>query len=74
MERDIDLETKKMVLDLQIHVVRVKENLSWATAGPAKDKHQAPTNCFFFFIKFYARAIIPSCKPLFPYRQVFKAV
>ena len=47
-------ETMKRAHDSQI--VRAKETSSWATVGPATDKHQAPTHQ----LKLYARAVIES--------------
>ena len=47
-------ETKKRADDSQI--VRAKENSSWATVGPATDKHQAPTHR----LKLYVRAVLES--------------
>ena len=47
-------ETKKKAHDSQI--VRAKKTSSWATVGPATDKHQAPTHRS----KLYVRAVIES--------------
>ena len=47
-------ETMKRAHDSQI--VRAKENLKFATVGPATDKHQAPTHG----LKLYVRAVIES--------------
>ena len=47
-------ETKKRAHDSLI--VRAKETSSWATVGPATDKHQAQTHR----LKFYVRAVIES--------------
>ena len=37
-------------------IVRAKKTSSWATVGPATDKHQAPTHQ----LKLYVRAVIES--------------
>ena len=46
-------ETKKRAHDSQIEL---KKTSSWATVGPATDKHQAPTHR----LKLYVRAVIES--------------
>ena len=33
-------------MDHNSHIVRTKETSSWATVGPATDKHEAPTHQF----------------------------